>query len=751
MMFFALKVLRKLPGHYTFVILTDRKDLDDQIFKTFAAAGAVTEPEEQVRADSGEHLKRLLTEDHRYVFTMIQKFHTDRGETYPLISGRDDIIVIADEAHRSQYDVYATNMRNALPNAAFIAFTGTPLLVGEEKTKEVFGDYVSVYDFRESIEDGATVPLYYENRIPELQLTNEDLNADMEELLEEANLDEEQERKLEREFAREYHLITRDDRLDAIAKDIVAHFVSRGFKGKGMVVSIDKATAISMYDRVQKHWALHIQELEERLTALTDAFERDEVKDSLQYMRETDMAVVVSQSQNEVEDLAERGLDILPHRKRMLNEDLATKFKDAHDSFRLVFVCAMWMTGFDVPSCSTIYLDKPMRNHTLMQTIARANRVFPAKDNGLIVDYAGVFRDLQKALAVYGPGGLPVLGSDESPVKDKAALVQELEIAIADTTAFLAERSVEVAPIIAAEGFDRVRLQGDAVDAILVNDESKNSYLALSSQVDRLFRSVQPDPAINGFRPMRTVFWVLATHIRSLLPKADITKVMQDVERLLDQSIERSYPIGEESGQYDASRVIDLSNIDFDALRAAFDKGRKHIEAERLKGHLAAKLTKMIELNKQRIDYLERFQALIDEYNSGSANIETFFQKLLEFTQELTVEDQRHIAEQLSEEELAVFDLLTKPDPTLTKAEEAEVKKVARELLATLKREKLVLDWRKRQQSRAGVWVAIEEYLDKLPESPYTTEIYQTKCNSVYQHVYEAYQDAEHSIYSAAP
>jgi type I restriction enzyme R subunit len=285
-----------------------------------------------------------------------------------------------------------------------------------------------------------------------------------------------------------------------------------------MVVSIDKATAISMYDRVKRHWTAHVAELEQRLAETRDAFVRDELVDSIKYTRETDMAVVVSQAQNEAEDLAQRGLDILPHRKRMLNEDLATKFKDADDPFRLVFVCAMWMTGFDVPSCSTIYLDKPMRNHTLMQTIARANRVFPAKENGLIVDYAGVFRDLQHALAVYGPGGATTVTDEDRPVKDKEALVTELQIAVGDTRAFLAERGVETAPIVAAEGFERKRLLDDAVDAVLVNDESKNAYLALATLVDRLFRAVQPDPAINAFRPMRTVFWVIAAQIRSLTP-----------------------------------------------------------------------------------------------------------------------------------------------------------------------------------------------------------------------------------------
>ncbi len=754
MMFFSQKVLRKMPGHHTFVILTDGKDLDQQIYGNFAGAGLVTEPEKEVRANSGEHLKQLLGEDHRYVFTLIQKFHTEKFTRYPELSSRSDIIVIADEAHRSQYDVFAENMRNALPNAGFIAFTGTPLMkVGEEKTREVFGDYVSIYDFRQSIQDGATVPLYYENRIPELQLANENLNEDMAELLDNADLDEEQQRKLDREFAREYHLITRDDRLEAIAKDIVEHFTTRGFRGKGMVVSIDKAMAVSMYDRVQKHWDARIAELEAQVSAASDEFDRDELIGTLEYMRETDMAVVVSQSQNEVEDLAKKGLDITPHRKRMLAEDMDEKFKDPDDPFRLVFVCAMWMTGFDVPSCSTIYLDKPMRNHTLMQTIARANRVFPHKKNGLIVDYVGVFRNLQKALAIYGSGGAGILDEGDSPVKDKAALVDELALAVADTRTFLAELGIDPDAIIARAGFERVRLLGDAVDAILVNDESKNRYLALAGLVNTLYRSVQPDPSLNAYSAMRTLFWIIANQIRSLIPQADISAVMDAVEELLDESIDtRGYVINavQDRGKdgYETGRIIDLSNIDFDALRATFQNGHKHVEAEKLKGQLGAKLKKMVELNKQRIDYVEKFQALIDEYNSGSANIEQFFKQLMEFAQALSEEEKRHIAEQLTEEELAIFDLLTKPDPTLSKKEEQDVKKVAQELLATLKREKLVLDWRKRQQSRADVWVTIESQLDGGLPKTYTPELFAKKCNVIYQHVYDSYYGGGASVYT---
>lgn len=232
MIFFSQKILRKFEGNYTFVIVTDRKELDEQIYRNFAGVGAVTEDE--VHAESAKHLKQLLKEDHRNVFTLIHKFWDVEGP----VSDRSDIIVITDEAHRTQYDELARKMRTALPNAAFIAFTGTPLIkVGEERTRATFGDYVSIYNFKQSVDDGATVPLYYENRIPELQLTNEDLNEDLQQIVEDAMLDEKQEEKLERVFSRQYHLITRDKRLERIAEDIVEHFTGRGYQGKAMVVA----------------------------------------------------------------------------------------------------------------------------------------------------------------------------------------------------------------------------------------------------------------------------------------------------------------------------------------------------------------------------------------------------------------------------------------------------------------------------------------------------------------------------------
>lgn len=744
MIFFAQKILRKRPGNWTFLVITDRQDLDTQIYKNFANAGVVSDKEAQ--ATSAEHLQQLLREDHRYIFTLIQKFRTDKGAKYPKLSDRSDIIVITDEAHRSQYDTFALNMRSALPNAAFIGFTGTPLMAGEERTREVFGDYVSIYNFKQSIEDGATVPLYYENRIPELQLKNEDFNEQMETTLDEVALDAEQEKKLEREFAREYHLITRDDRLEKIAEDLVAHFMGRGLRGKAMVVSIDKATAVKMYDKVQKHWQRCRADLVVKLATATGEAAA-QLSETIAYMNQLDMAVVVSSSQNEIEEMKKKGLDIEPHRRRMVKEDLESKFKDPNDPFAIVFVCAMWMTGFDVPSCSTIYLDKPMRNHTLMQTIARANRVAKDKVNGLIVDYIGVFRNLQKALAIYAA---PTAGQSVNvgdAVKSKAALIEWLKQAITEATAFCAERGIDLEKIqtAPAQKFQRAKLLKDAEDAIRANDETKRRYLALAGQVTKLFKAILPDTAANEFAPVCVLLQVLAEQVRSQEPEVDITKALAAVEKLLDESIAADGYVIRATSQTGTDHLIDLSQIDFEALQTQFKQGHKNTQIDKLRAAISQTLNRMVQLNQTRMNYQEHFERMIEEYNAGSRNQEEFFAQLMAFTRTLTAEQQRGIAENLSEEELAVFDLLTKPDFNLTEKERAEVKKVARELLRALKLEKLVLDWHTKPQAKAAVKLCIEETLDQLPPA-YSAAVYEQKCQQTYQHIYDAYAGSSSTV-----
>ncbi|MXY84757.1 MAG: type I restriction endonuclease subunit R, partial [Gemmatimonadetes bacterium] len=641
-----------------------------------------------------------------------------------------------DEAHRSQYDTLALNMRTALPNAAFMAFTGTPLIVGEEKTRQVFGDYVSVYNFQQSVTDGATVPLYYENRIPELQLTNDDFNDDLERLLEESELDEAQEKKLEREFSRQYHLITRDDRLEAVARDVVAHFSGRGFCGKAMVICIDKATAVRMYDKVQNHWQKHLGALRAEPSTV-------ENEKRIAWLEETDMAVVVSPGQNEIAEFAAKGLNMRPHRQRSRSEDLETKFKDPHDPFRLVFVCAMWMTGFDVPSCSTLYLDKPMRNHTLMQTIARANRVYPGKISGVIVDYVGVFRNLERALAIYGGEG-----TGDKPVREKSALMAALEQVLAETSDLCRQQGADLAAIQEAEGFARIRLLDDAVEALVAPEAIKRQFLDLANNVQRLYKAVLPDPTVGEFAAQVKPVQVIVDKMRALAPPADIAPVMQQVEDILDDSIVAAgYSIAKESKPYST----DLSQLDVEKLSETFESLRIQTINERFRWNVERKLLKLVQLNPTRTDFAKRFQALIDDYNAGSLNDEKleFLRQLVIFAQGLSKEEQRGVSERLDEEELAIFDLLTKSHINLNDAEREKIKATARDLLATLKAEKLTLDWRKRQQARAEVHVTIRQFLDAgLPQS-YTPELFTQKTTAVFEHVYDAYYGAGQSIYAA--
>jgi type I restriction enzyme R subunit len=739
MVFFAQKIQRRLEGDWTFVIVTDRVELDDQIAKTFKATGAVSDTDSKTcHASSGDELRQLLRGNHRYVFTLIQKFQTPE-----VLCDRADVIVITDEAHRSQYDTLAVNMRSALPKALFVAFTGTPLIAGEERTREVFGDYVSIYDFQQSVEDKATVRLFYENRTPELKLHNPDLNDAIYEAIESASLDDEQEKRLERELGRQYHLITRDDRLEVVAADVVRHFLGRGFQGKAMVVSIDKATALKMYSKVRKHWEVERRRVEQELTRLSasaeaDADEVQELQQRLQRLTTTDMALVVSPGQNEIEQMKALGLDIVPHRRRMNNEPLDENFKDPNDPLRLVFLCAMWLTGFDVPSCSTIYLDKPMRNHTLMQTIARANRVFPGKQSGLIVDYANVFASLEKALAIYGKGG-----GGERPVRDKSQLIEELRLAVDAATQYCTGHGVSLADIEAVPPGTLARLNrvADAVNQLVSPDPTRKGFLAHAHWCRTLYQAAKPDPAIAVFSTRVCTLEVIASTIKVRIGEGppDISGVMRAINTLLDDSIAAD---GFALKPSDGRAVIDLAGIDFEALGKRFAKAKhKSVELEQLKAAVRRQLDTLIRVNRTRADYLAKFEELIESYNVGSRNIDQLFEELLALSRSLTDEEQRHIRESLTEDELTVLDLLTRPGPDLTADERDEVKKVARQLLKRV-RAALVLNWREKVQARAQVRDAIEATLDEgLPRS-YTPEIYQRKCSILFEHVFERYPDS---------
>lgn len=747
MVFLAQKVLRKIKGNWTFLIVTDRDDLDTQIYGNFVDTGAVTE--DNVRATSKSNpkdvtnLKKLLSEDHRYVFTMIQKFQGAEK-----ISDRNDIIVFTDEAHRSQYNKLAMDMRKALPNACFLAFTGTPLIRGDEKTKEVFGDYTSIYNFEQSILDKATVKLYYENRRPDLQIVNPNMEEEIQAIIDEAELTEEQEERFASKYANMYQAITRDDRLDKIAQDIVTHFMGRGYMGKAMYVAIDKPTAVKMCDKVQYFWKKHIKELENELKS-ADEEQRKYLQNKIDYMKETDMTVVVSASQNEIEYCKKRGANITPYRLRISKEgikNIENRFKDADDPLRIVFVCSMWITGFDAKCVSTMYLDKILKDHTLMQTIARANRVAKGKNNGIIVDYIGIFNALQKALAVYGNVSVGDTKVDDNPAIEKEELVRLLDASYKRMQEFCKLHNIDIEAIInEKDTFKKIAYCDDAVEIILESDKTKVDFQNNVAELKKLLKAVLPDVAAEQYIEQILVVSVIAAKINAKISPhisdEDIELLADKVREVLNKSIKvADYQIEEKNG-------FDLTKIDFDLLKKRFAEGKRRTVIEQIKAGIQARIMEMAKLNKHRLEFMKKYQELLDEYNSQDANLERFFNELIRFTQELTKEEKRHIEENLTEEELAVYDILMKPAPELTKEEIKKVKQTAKELLTTLKHEKLVAGWRKMQSARAKVKVTISDICDKFLPGKYGEIIFKEKCDELYMHFYDNYQSSSNNTY----
>ncbi len=750
MVFYVRKIFRKLTGNFTFVVVTDRDDLDGQIYRNFLNTGTV-KPQDAAQPKNSAELRNFLAQNKRLVFTLIQKFRYDKGANYPVLSERGDIVVIVDEAHRTQYKSLAENMRAGLPNASYLAFTGTPLLGRNRKTNEWFGDYVSEYTFQQSMEDGATVPLFYQKRVPEMLVQNDDLSDEFCQIVEDENLDEAQQEKLENRFAAELQVITRDDRLETIAKDIVYHFPRRGYLGKGMVVTVDKFTAVKMFDKVQWHWKAEIKRLMGDITQTQNEVERQRLKNILAWMRKVEMAVVISEEAGEEEKFAARKLSILPHRERMNRldaqmADIEGNFKDEAHPLQLVFVCAMWLTGFDAPTVSTLYLDKPMKDHTLMQTIARANRVTPwrinevEKLNGEIVDYYNVFRNMKKALKDYAQGED---GLDEPPVRDKAALFVLLDDAVEQALAYCAASGIALREVLAGgDVFAKIGLFNEFANTLLGSDELRRTFYVFENTVSALYEACKPE--VLGHAQGRTV--AALAYLRgitdALVEQQDIDKVAQRVAELLDQSVVVNNAEGFTAKEFEAEfkiikrgRTWDLSRIDFDKLRQDFGTAvYKNIEIADLRGFIARKLELMLAQNSTRSPFAQRFQQIIDTYNAGGSSTEQYFEQLVEFSQDMRAEDERAAREDLTEDELEIFDLLCKD--AMTQAETQKVKLAAKALLHRLLDETpkvLVQDWYKTDQTRLIVRSAVADVLNReLPEEGYDRVLFQAKCDNVF-------------------
>lgn len=753
MIFYARKIFRKLTGNFTFVVVTDRKDLDRQIYRNFLNTQTVQE-HEAAQPGNSEELRKFLGQNKRLVFTLIQKFRMDRGLHYPVLSDRNDIVVIVDEAHRTQYASLAENMRTGLPNANYLAFTGTPLLGKERKTNAWFGDYVSEYNFQQSMDDGATVPLFYQKRVPEVLIQNEDLSEEFYQILEDENLDDAQQEKLEKKFSKEIEVIKRDDRLEKIAADIVYHFPRRGYLGKGMVISVDKFTAVRMHDKVRRLWDAEIKRLTGAIGKTPDELEKSRLKKQRDYMKSVEMAVVISDGDADEDRFQKQGLDIKPHRDRMdkldaHGHDIEYNFKDPQDPLQLVFVCAMWLTGFDAPTVSTLYLDKPMQGHTLMQSIARANRVTSWQINGVskrigeVVDYYNVFRNMRRALKDYAQGqdGL----DDEPPVQDKQMLEGLLDDAIEQGLAFCREKGVKLDDLLARNDvFTKLGMFNEYANALLAHDEWRKGFVVYQNTITSLYEACKPEVLSRNKGRVVAVFEYLRGVIDSIIGQADIEVVSQRIAELLDQSVvvDEAQALRETRGSwriFGEGKAWDLSKMDFEALKKEFESVTyKNIEIADLRAFIEHKVQEMLQKNSTRSDFAQRLQEIIDQYNSGGASTEDYHTQLVDFTAALHEEEERHIREGLSEDELELFDLLK--NDNLTKDEEQKVKLAAKALLHRLLEEQpkvLVQDWFRDTQTRKGVRSAVEQVLDNnLPES-YDRVLFKEKCDNVFELIYD--------------
>ncbi len=752
MVFFCQKIHHKFTGSYTFLIVTDRTELDTQIYGTFSGIGAVPQiksgSKDSLKANSAKHLKELLGSEHRYVFTLIHKFNFEEE-----ITKRDNIIVITDEAHRTQGGNLAMNLRNALPNASFIGFTGTPLFKDDEITKRIFGDYVSQYNFKRSVDDGATVPLYYENRGEYLGLKNPVINDEIRQLLENEDLETDQRSRVEQLIAREYPILTARKRLDSIAKDTVWHFCNRGYKGKGMFIALDKLTAVRMYDLIMHHWKLTVEQLEKEVSkGKYGDQELLEKSRELQWIKETEICVVVSSEQNEIQKFRNWDLDIEPHREKMNSQDLETRFKDEDDPFRFVIVCAMWITGFDVPTLSTLYIDKPLKSHTLMQAIARANRISEGKNNGLIVDYIETYTALLDALAIYGTGG-DERGSGEgekpdSPVKPKEELILKLEEALAATEEFLqTEVHFDLQELIQASGLLKLAAMEKGVNAVYTNDETKSKFQILSREVFKKYKALQPDKILNQYAARKNAIDVIYTAIEDNTEGADVSGIMRKIQRVVDESIENRVA---DTGQNEA-KIIDLSGLNFEVLEQYFLKSKnKNTLVQSLKDKVEKQLKYMVERNPLTVDYYKRYQEIIEEYNRGKDElvIKETFRKLIELVNSYSKEEADTKRIGLTDEQKAIFDIL-RYGKTLKDSEKSRIRDISIELLTELKQEKLkVAQWSEKTETVAAVYTYVNNRLfNTLPYPTYQNEDVNVRTNMVFEHLKNQYYGGGLSIY----
>lgn len=735
MLFLSQKIRRKFPGSPTIVVLTDRDELNKQICGTFEACGLLGKTEgKKFMATSGTDLVNKLKGNPSFIFTLIQKFNKpDEPPIYP----DHDILIISDEAHRSQYGVFADNIEKLLPTASRIGFTGTPLLSSNEITARTFGGYISVYDFKRAVEDKATVPLYYENRGDKIkEIKNPDITDKILDAIEEADLNPDQAEKVMHEFEKEVHLLTAEPRLRAIAKDFVGHYSDLWTTGKAMFVCLNKVTCVRMYNFVQEYWKEEIKALEQKIASTVSDQEQMELSRKLKWMKDTEMCVVISQEQNEIQTFKKWDLDILPHRTKLEKRELDKEFKDSDSNFRVVFVCAMWLTGFDVKSLSCLYLDKPLKAHTLMQTIARANRVNEGKSNGLVIDYIGIVKALKKALNDYTQNKDGKTKVD--PTVDKEELIKQISKAIADADQLLSDNDYDLQELIGAEGFRKLQLLADGAEAMCSSPEIKKQYETYANEISRLVKYLDRKELTEDFRKNIDAILAIFREMQKKRRHIDTTDLMVEINHIINENVE----IEQAEDGLAESRQFDISQIDFDLLATEFARVRhKNLLIKDLDDLVQIRLEKMLSVNPSRIDYYDRYMQIIEEYNSEQdrSTIEKTFMELMNLAQSMSEEQQRYVREGFSsDEELSIYDLLFSEN--LSKSDIEKIKKVSVDLLSKIKERIAGMDhWTDKQETRAAVEVLIRDVLfEEIPDSMFNRlEAYR---KAIFEHIYTHYK-----------
>ena len=596
---------------------------------------------------------------------------------------------------------------------------------------------MSIYDFKRAVDDGATVPLYYENRSDMLQITNPEINDELLEAIEAADLDVNQQAKLELELAKDIHIITSEPRLDTIAKDFVEHYSDIWTTGKAMFVCVNKVTCVRMYNLAQKYWAEKIAVLEVELKHATQQ-EAQELERKIAWMKETEMAVIISQEQNEIQTFSNWGLDILPHRTKMEKREMDKEFKDSDNPFRIVFVCAMWLTGFDVKSLATIYLDKPLKAHTLMQTIARANRVCDGKSNGLVVDYIGVVKALRQALADYTAGADGQSGEDPAP--DKSELIAKIEKTITDIDTYMAEHDFSLKSLVEADDFAKLALVASGANAMCATDEIKKRFEIQARELFRMFKYMEKGDVSEETVHYKNAISAVYDQLQETIHRADNSALMAHINRIVSEyiSVVRQADKGSED-----NKKFDISKIDFDRLRREFERVQnKNLLLKDLQTLVEQRLAQMLKNNPLRIDYYQRYQEIVDEYNKDNKKdeIAIVFENLIKLVNDLDEEQKRYVKEGFdSDEELSLFDHLC-DGQELSKEDIKKLKSLAQQMLMKIKAQIRVMDhWRDKEETQSIVSILIRDLLwAGLPESYSDVDI-QVQWQTIYEYVYNTY------------